>query len=327
MLESCKRAIIGIHPENMNFSQFQHITMQQLEVLINLIDENSFSRAGSRMGLTQPSISKHIKNLEIFIDAPIIDRSQNGVSLTPEGRILYDYARKILRLRDEAKFKIESSSGSGQTHIFIGASSIPATYILPPVLGKYRKDNPSCMVHINSGDSRDVVEMVHEGSVEMGFIGKPVTDKKLITEPVWDDTLILALGKDHALANADSLTFQELNNIGLVGREEGSGTRSIVENALNDASPGIKLNIICEMGSSEAVKEAVIAGLGAAIISIHAVKREIASGLIKTVPINGLNIKRRFFMLCRTDFRPLTRHREFMDFVRNNPINAETVIA
>jgi DNA-binding transcriptional LysR family regulator len=301
----------------MNFSQFQHITMQQLEVLVNLVDENSFSRAGSRMGLTQPSISKHIKNLEIFIDAPIIDRAQNGISLTAEGRILYDYARKILRLRDEAKFKIESSSDSGQSHIFIGASSIPATYILPVIIGKYLKNNPACVIHIHSGDSRDVTEMIYDGRVEIGFIGKPVNDRKLLVEPVWNDSLVLILPQNHPSANADSVSFQELVNIGLVGREEGSGTRSIITNALNSAFPGIKLNILCEMGSSEAVKEAVVAGLGAAIISVHAVKREIASGIIKAIPIEDLSIVRRFFMLYRKDFRPLTRHRGFMEFVRN----------
>jgi DNA-binding transcriptional LysR family regulator len=301
----------------MNFSQFQHITMQQLEVLVNLIDENSFSRAGNRMGLTQPSISKHIKNLEIFIDAPIIDRAQSGISLTAEGRVLYDYARKILKLRDEAKFKIESSSDTGQSHIFIGASSIPATYILPIVIGKYMKNNPSCIVHIHSGDSRDVIEMIYDGRVEIGFIGKPVTDKKMIAEPVWKDSLLLVFGKDHPYANTASLSVHELENISFIGREEGSGTRSVIEKAFKSASPGIKLNIICEMGSSEAVKESVVAGLGAAIISIHAVKREIASGIIKAIPIEGLNIARSFFMIYRKDFRPFKRHRGFMEFVRN----------
>jgi DNA-binding transcriptional LysR family regulator len=303
----------------MNFSQFQHITMQQLEVLVNLIDENSFSRAGSRMGLTQPSISKHIKNLEIFIDAPIIDRKQNGLSLTPEGRVLYDYARKILKLRDEAKFKIESSSDTGQNHIFIGASSIPATYILPTIIGKYMTNNPACVIHIHSGDSRDVIEMIHDGRVEIGFIGKPVIDKKLATEPVWNDSLLLVLGKDHPYADSDSLPVSELEKISFIGREEGSGTRSIIEKAFKSASPGIKLNVICEMGSSEAVKEAVVAGLGAAIISVHAVKREIASGIIKAIPIENLNIIRPFFMLYKKDFRPLTRHSGFMEFVRSIP--------
>ncbi len=303
----------------MNFSQFQHITMQQFEVLVNLIEENSFSRAGNRMGLTQPSISKHIKNLETFIDAPIIDRAQSGISLTAEGRVLYDYARKILKLRDEAKFKIENSNDTGQSHIFIGASSIPATYILPIVIGKYMKDNPSCIVHIHSGDSRDVIEMIYDGRVEIGFIGKPVADKKMMAEPVWKDSLLLVFGKDHPYAKKDSLSVNELDNISFIGREEGSGTRSVIEKAFQSASPGIKMNIICEMGSSEAVKESVVAGLGAAIISVHAVKREIASGIIKAIPIEGLNIVRPFFMIYRKDFRPFKRHRRFMEFVRNIP--------
>ncbi len=301
----------------MNFSQFQHITMQQLEALVNLIDENSFSRAGSRMGLSQPSISKHIKNLEIFIDAQIIDRKHNGISLTTEGKILYDYARKILKLRDEARYKIESSRDSGQNHIFTGASSIPATYLLPSIIGKYMKNKPACVIHIHSGDSRDVIEMIHDGRVEIGFIGNPVNDSKLSAEPLWNDSLMLVLGKGHPFTKYDSLTVSDLNKISFIGREEGSGTRSIIENALKTAAAGIKLNVICEMGSSEAVKEAVVAGLGAAIISVHAVKREIASGVIKAIPIKGLNIIRPFFMICRKDFRPLSRHREFMEFVRN----------
>jgi DNA-binding transcriptional LysR family regulator len=301
----------------MNFSQFQHITMQQLEVLVNLIDENSFSRAGERMGLTQPSISKHIKNLEVFIDAPIIDRKQNCITLTAEGKVLYDYARKILKLRDEARFKIESSSDKGQNHIFIGASSIPATYILPNLIGKYTKNNPACVIHIHSGDSRDVIEMIHDGRVEIGFIGKPVNDRKISAEPVWNDSLMLVVGKDHPFAGYDSLSASELDKISFVGREEGSGTRSIIEKVLNTAATGIKLNVICEMGSSEAVKEAVMAGLGAAVISVHAVKREIASGAIKAIPIKGLNIVRTFFMIFRKDFRPLSRHRKFMEFVHN----------
>jgi DNA-binding transcriptional LysR family regulator len=301
----------------MNFSQFQHITMQQLEVLVNLINENSFSRAGSRMGLTQPSISKHIKNLEIYIDAPIIDRGHNGISFTPEGRILYDYARKILKLRDEARSRIESSSDKVQNHIFIAASSIPGTYILPSIIGKFNENSPACVIHILSGDSSDVVEMIDEGQAEIGFIGKPVTDKKLSAEPVWNDSLMLVLGRAHPLAELDSLQLSDLEKISFVRREEGSGTRSIIENTLKTVSPGLKLNVICEMGSSEAVKEAVVAGLGAAIISVHAVKREIASGIIKSVPIKDLNIVRPFFMIYRKDFKPLTRHRKFMEYVRN----------
>jgi DNA-binding transcriptional LysR family regulator len=304
----------------MNNSQFKHITLQQLEILVNIIEQGSFSRAGEKLMLTQPSISKHIKNLEIFIDAPIIDRSLPGLALTEQGKILYSYAKKILNLRDEARLKVEAIETSGQKKLFIAASTIPAAYMLPKIIGSFRISFPSTMLHVLTGDSSEVIEMTCDSRAEIGFIGKPANDKKLSCEPVWDDTLILAFNPKIMVSIPDSITIKDLSNLPIIGREQGSGTRTIIEDRLTEISPGLKLNTICELGSSEAVKEALIAGAGAAIISVHAIKRELASGILKEAQVKGLTIKRSFNMIYPKDFKLLSLHRKFMEFARKADI-------
>lgn len=298
------------------YDQFQHITMQQLEALVHLVTEGNFSRAACRMGLSQPSISKHIKNLELFIDATIIDRTVPGISLTAEGRIIHGYAKRILRLREEAREKMVHTRDT-PSHIFIGASTIPATYILPSVISALKGIHPSIMVHIHSGDSNEVLEMVRNDQIELGFIGKGIQERKLMCESLWKDTLILVAHKDHPLAASPGVSVKELGNLPFVGREKGSGTRATMEEHLRAAVGEMRLTIVCEMGSSEAVKEAVIAGMGVSIISMHAIKRELDQGILVAVPLRGFNLERQFSMIYKRQFKPLTQHRLFMDFARS----------
>lgn len=296
--------------------QFQHITMQQLEALVHLFEERNFSRAATSMGLSQPSISKHIKNLEIFIDAGVIDRSQPGISLTAEGKILLGYARRILKLRDEAREKILHFKNPGAGHIFVGASTIPATYILPSVLSALQASHPTLMVHLRAGDSDDVLEMIMNDQVEIGFIGRRITDKKLVCEPLWKDRLLLVAHRDHPRARTSLRNLSEIDSLPFIGREKGSATRSIWEAYLRDNAGGVALNIVSEMGSSEAVKEALIAGLGVSIISRHAVKRELEHGLLVSLPLPGPPLERDFALVYKKQFKSLSHHSLFMDFVR-----------
>jgi DNA-binding transcriptional LysR family regulator len=289
--------------------------MQQLEILVNLVEEGSFSRAGSRMLLTQPSISKHIKNLETFIDATIIDRSSPGISLTEQGRILYSYAKKILNIRDEMKGKIEAARALSGKKIFIAASTIPAAYILPKIIGGFRTEFPEIHLQIASGDSSEVIEMVLESRAEIGFIGKPVIDRRLSIEPLWDDSIILA-GNPSSFRESKPLGQDSLRKLPVIGREKGSGTQAVIDKALESSFPGLNLNVICEMGSSEAVKEAILAGAGVSFISVHAIRRELDSAELIEIPVKGLQIKRTFNMIFRKDFKPLGIHSEFMDFAR-----------
>jgi len=288
--------------------------MQQLEALVLLVEERTFARAALKMSLTQPSISKHIKNLEGLINTAIIDRGRPGIVLTNEGKILYAYARRILKLRHEAREKIMHAKDATFRHIFTGASTIPGSYILPRALSVIRERHPQLMVHIRSGDSHDILEMVAADQVEIGFIGQGTQDKRFCCEPIWKDTLVLVAGKDHPAAHSHDIS--DLTDLPFIGRESGSGTRSIIETSLKSAAEDSGLHVISEMGSSEAVKEAVLAGLGVSILSMHAIRRELEQGLILCMPFPGFPLTRDIFMVLKKQFKPLKHHELFIECMR-----------
>jgi DNA-binding transcriptional LysR family regulator len=184
----------------MRTDQFHHITIQQLEALVHLVEERTFARAATHMRLSQPPISKHIKNLENFINASILERSSPGITLTPQGRILFTYAKRILKLRDEARVKIIHAGDTKVEHIFVGAGTISATYILPKLLSEFTKQFLDLVIHMNSGDSADVLNMLINDQVQIAFIGKTIQDKGLVCTPLWQDRLELVAHKDHPLA-------------------------------------------------------------------------------------------------------------------------------
>ncbi|MDI6776593.1 MAG: selenium metabolism-associated LysR family transcriptional regulator [Syntrophales bacterium] len=302
----------------MSYDVFKNITIHQMESLVQLIAEGSFSRAAKKLFLTQPALTKHIKNMEDSLGIRLVNRGNGGVSLTPEGKILYDYARRIIKLREEAKEKIlqirENESGS----IYIGASTIPATYILPYVLSDFKKIYPAIRVNVQAADSEETVEIILNNQAEIGFIGKKPLHRKLHVEPLWEDRLILAVPGGHRWAGKGPVTLDELSREPFVLREKGSATREVLETYLKE-NTGMSLaqfNIVGGMGSSEAVKEAIIAGLGVSALSIHAVGRELRQGVVVEVPIEGCRVERCFYLIHRRQFSLMRHHCLFLNFVR-----------
>lgn len=303
----------------MKTDRFRFITLQQMEALVCLVEVRSFSGAARKMLLTQPSLSKHIKNIEDFTGCMLINRTKSGISLTAEGSILYGYAKRILRLRDEAWDKILISKDSVSGLIFTSASTIPATYLLPPVLTTLRKSYPEIRVQLSPGDSDSVIHMVLDSHAEIGFIGKPVHDRRLYSEPIWDDELILIARKGHPWEESSGVTISALAQEPFIIREKGSGTMSAFADYLRDNHKTMlsRFHVVSEMGSTEAVKEAVIAGLGVSVLSVHAVRRELVQGILVRVPMVGHKITRSFFMIRRRQFTPLPHHLLFMDTAKS----------
>ena len=301
----------------MSYDQFRNITIQQMESLIYLVEEGSFSRAAKRVFLTQPSLTKHIKNLEEAVNAKIVNRENMGISLTPAGKILYDYARRMLKLRDEAKEKILRAKDNESGNIFVSASTIPATYILPYLLNEFHKLFPDIHAYVQANDSEETLGMILNNQAEIGFIGKKTLNKRLNVEPLWKDTLVLAMPGDHPWRKKDYVILDEVSKEPYIIREMGSATREIMEEYLlkNTDKNLSKFNIVCEMGSSESVKEAIIAGLGVSILSIHAVKRELKQGTLIETPIKGCTIQRYFYLIYKKQLSLMHHHKLFLKFV------------
>lgn len=304
----------------MNTEHFKSITLQQMEAVISLVEEGSFSRAAKRMFLTQPALTKNIKNAEDYLGARLVNRSNLGISLTPEGKIVYDYARRIIKLRDEAREKVLALRENIGGNIYVSASTIPATYILPRVLSAFSKKHPDIRVYIKTADSEEAMNMVLENEVEIGCIGKKPANKKLIAKPLWKDRLILAAPKSHRWCKKKLIILQELLDEPFIVREKGSATRDLFESCLKESKSTSlsQLNICSELGSSEAIKEAVIAGLGVSVISIHAVERELSQGLLFEVPLQGCRMERNFYLIYKRQFGFRPAHKIFSEFLKED---------
>jgi DNA-binding transcriptional LysR family regulator len=303
----------------MNDNQFKNITLQQMESLVCLVQEGNFSRAAEKLFLTQPSLTKHIKNIEDAVGFAIVNRSNTGISLTPEGKILYQYAKRVFKLREETKEKILHVHENNAGDIYISASTIPATYILPRVLGRFKALHPNVGLHVYTSDSEETVQMILNGEAELGFIGKKSLNKKLVSESLWKDRLVLIIPVHHDWSGRAAVSLDELSKEPFVARETGSGTRETFENFLqeNAGKSLTQFNVICELGSSEAIKEAVIASLGVSVLSVCAVERELRHGLLVAVPIGGYTIERYFYLIYKTQLSLMEHHRRFINLVKD----------
>lgn len=302
----------------MRNDNFRYISLQQLEALREIVETGSFTRAAAGLFITQPSLTKQIKNLEEYIGTKVINRKHTGVTLTPEGKVLYDYARRMLRMREEAHEKILTLRDHAAGHIFAGASSIPATYLLPAVISQLRKKSPGIRVHLQTMDSEEARLSILNDQAEIGFIGKEIHDRKLNIEPLWKDRIVLAVAGGHPWSQKKSIGLDEIAVEPFIVRENGSGTRETIEQHLQEAKNGLsRFNIACEMGSSEAVKEAIIAGLGVSLISIHAIGRELKQGVLKQVPVKNCTIERSFFMIYKKQLHLMAYHKLFLAAARS----------
>lgn len=307
----------------MSYDKFKNITIQQLEGLIALVEAGSFTRAAVKLFLSQPALTKQIMSVEEAAGTRLVERHSTGVVLTPEGRILYDYSKRIIRLREDAKDRIERIKNQESGHIYVAASNIPATYILPWLLSDLKRAYPDISVQMQMYDSEEVLQVILNNQAEIGLVGKEISNRKITAERLWGDRLVLAVRADSPLAKRRSLTVEELAGTPFVARERGSGTRHVIENCLqSDFGIGLsEFNVVCEMGSSGAVKEAVLAGLGVSIVSAFSIKIELAQGLLSTVNINDCKMERFFYLIYRKDFSFRKHHLHFLDVLRNyNPL-------
>jgi len=297
----------------------KNITIQQMRALVCIAEERSFSRAAKKMYLTQPSLTKHIKNLEEETGVQLVDRKSREMSLTPEGRILCESARRVFGLIDDTGEKIARMKKVESGSIRIAASTIPATYILPHSLSKFRDRHKGIRCYVRTNDSDLTLDMILNDEAEIGFIGREIAGRKLRAESLWRDRLVLVVPASHKWSGRGKVSLDEVSTEPFVSRERGSATRKVLEEYLRK-NTGLTLsgfNIVCELGSSEAVKEAVLAGLGVSIISIHAAGREMESGLLSAVPMDNCSIERNFYMIYKARIGLMKHHRVFLDFMRN----------
>jgi DNA-binding transcriptional LysR family regulator len=274
------------------------LDIHQLEIFSKVAELKSFSKAAQEMCLTQPTISQHMSSLESYLGTKLFDRLGKEVALTKAGEVLYRYAKQITALRREALQAIGHFLGKKSGHLTLGASTIPGEYILPPLLGQFKKQYPEIRTTLRIGDTEEIVDELLNNKIELGIIGAKITHSRLKYNPFVEDELIVAVPKGHRWWRKTSVGVQDLTDEPFIMREAGSGTRISMEKRLHEL--GIvtdSLNIIAEVGSTTAVKQAIKAHLGISLISERAVEEEIKLKLLKKIPIKKVKFTRTFFII------------------------------
>jgi DNA-binding transcriptional LysR family regulator len=291
----------------------------QLQIFCKVIELKSFSKAGDAVHLSQPTVSSHIKDLEDHFGARLVDRMSRQALPTKAGELLYDYAIRLIALRDKTESALAEFSGKIKGTLTIGGSTIPSGYLLPRVIGLFSKAYPEVRVSLKVADTSQTLAEVLAGRIEAGVVGARSNDKLLHQEPLLDDEMRLIVPAAHHWAGRQRVKIKELIGEPFIIREAGSGTlRSIAQQLEKKGHAIDDLRIVAEMGSTEAVRQAIKSNMGLSILSSIAVSDDIKAGLVKAVAVEGLELKRSFYLTTHKQRTPSALCSTFIEFLKQN---------
>jgi len=268
----------------------------RLKVFRSVCDCLSFRRAAEELHLSQPAVTQQIKALEDELSTRLLDRTGGRVVLTPAGRILKKRANEIAELAALTQEELASLNGEHHGLLRAGSSTSIAQYVLPRMLGRFKHEHPKVKLQIRSGNTEQVVEWLIEG---------PALRKDVRVEPFMEDELVLLYPANHPWKNRATLTVRDLKDAPFLLRERGSGTRRVLEAALEKA--GLKVNeleVVMELDSSEAIISSVESGLGIGFVTRAAILPRLPLGKIATATIKGLRISRNFSLVYPAGPKP-----------------------
>ncbi len=291
----------------------------QLHIFCKVVELKSFSKAGEAVHLSQPTVSSHIKDLEDHFATQLIDRMSRKVSPTKAGELLYDYAHRLLSLRNKAESAMAEFAGKIRGHLAIGGSTIPAGYILPRVIGYFSNTYPDVRVSLVVGDTSEILAKTMSGRIELSLVGALSKEKSLHQTELISDDMVLVIPDQHKWRRRRRIKIQELMKEPFIIREEGSGTLKSIEQALNQKNLSVgDLNIVAVLGSTEAVRQAIISKAGVSILSTIAVAEACHYGKLKTLKIEGLQLNRHFYLTTHRQRSLSPLGRAFIEFINQS---------
>lgn len=296
------------------------LDLRKLEIFYWVAELRSFSHAAELLSLRQPTVSAHVQELEEASGGKLLYRVHGRVSLTPLGELLAERAKTLLAFKREVRAAVEQFHGTLRGELWVGGSNIPGEYLLPPKLGAFTRKYPEVKPILRIRDSAGIVEDVLDGKVELGFIGSKATDPRLEIKKRWDDEMVLAVPKGHPWTKRKFVQVADLCTENFISREQGSGTLDSFRQLLRKGQRSVEklLHVSMELGSTEAVKEAIRAGFGISILSRISIRHELAEGSLVEVSIRGLNMKRDFYEVShrRRPLHPIAA--AFRDFLSHS---------
>lgn len=266
------------------------LNLHLVRVFATVVEAGSFTRAAEVLKISQSAASRDVQELERQLGLSLLERRARGVAPTEAGQILVNHGRKIFALERQAEAALAELHGLQKGRLALGASSTIGIYLLPPLLGEYRRRYPGIELFLDIGNTQQIVEHLLNHHVDIAFVEGPVEGAGLELLPWREDELVVIAPIDHPLARQNLVLAAELAGLPFVLREVGSGTREVMEQAL--AARGVPINAAMELGSTEAVKQAVAAGLGISIVSRFTLHMELEVARLAVLPMADLTIRR-----------------------------------
>jgi len=271
-------------------------SLRQFEVFLAVARAKSFRRAADALHLSQPSLSQHIAELERELGVKVFDRLRRTVELTEAGRVLEDHVQRLFATLDGARKAIDDLSGLKRGSLVVGASTTPGIYVVPGMLAGFRARYPGIQLSLQIGNSAVIEQRVRTNEVDLGVVGGHALrqGEECLTAGFLDE-LVLIVPPSHRWARRREVWPTPLVLERLLIREEGSATKELTERILQQA--GVRFTVAMELSHTEAIKEAVAAGLGMAFVSVHAVRNEIKAKQLAAVRLKGVRLHRHFHVI------------------------------
>lgn len=298
-----------------------HITFRQLQVFEAAARLGGYTRAAETLHLSQPAVSMQIRQLEEHAGMPLFDQIGKKIHLTDAGRALYRHAQDIIAQVHEAQLELEELRGvrRGQLNITIAST---ANYFAPRLLAAFCQRHPEVKVSLDVSNREHILALLNETDKDLAIMGRPPEASDLVAHPFMENPLVVIASPTHPLARAKRIPLARLAEESFISREAGSGTRMAAERFFDEA--GTKLSTAMEMSSNEAIKQAVQAGLGLGVVSIHTLEMELVLDRLVILDVEGFPILRHWYVVHRQGKRFSAVAQAFLNFVMSE---AETLFS
>jgi DNA-binding transcriptional LysR family regulator len=273
------------------------MNLHHLRVFLAVAEAGSISAGAARLFISQPAVTREIRELEASIGLTLFDRQPRGVSLTEGGERLRQYAQRIFSLEQAAERDLRSFASLAGGELRLGASATLGTYLLPTLINRFRASYPDIFVELLVSNTQVVTDQLDDASISLGFVEGPFEQASYAHRLLARDALLPVVGPSHALARRSALLAADLEGHALYMREPGSGARASIEQAY--AEHGLELRARMSIGSTEALKHLIAGGLGIAWLSERVVDSELASGQLVRLDVRDLHIVRDLHVLWR----------------------------
>jgi DNA-binding transcriptional LysR family regulator len=290
---------------------------RRLQVFYSVAKHLSFTKAAEALHMTQPAVTFQVRQLEEQFNTRLFDRTHNRINLTEAGERVYHHAKQIFELYSRMESEVRELTGEVSGVVIVGASTTVAEYMLPSLLGAFKRKFPDVIIRLQVSNTEGIVACVEHNAIDLGVVEGPVSNKSLVVEICRIDRLVAVLPKDHALAGSANLPVADVLKHPFIAREEGSGTREVTFDYLRGAGlDPANLTVVMELGSPESIKGAIEAGMGISILSRSTIDKELQLGTLACVELEP-RLERPFsFVQQKQKFR-VRAIEELLDFARS----------